>query len=61
VAVGRHHRRSESAAKAMAWPPANALLLAEISTGAATEPLAKMTEGQAARCHRAHSCALSTS
>jgi len=32
----------------MAWPPANALLLAEISTGAATEPLAKMTEGQAA-------------
>jgi len=48
VAVGRHHRRSESAAKAMAWPPANALLLAEISTGAATEPLAKMTEGQAA-------------
>jgi len=47
VAVGRHHRRSESAAKAMAWPPAT-LLLAEISTGAATEPLAKMTEGQAA-------------
>ena len=28
-------------------PPAT-LLLAEISTGAATEPLAKMTEGQAA-------------